>query len=171
MPHSHCTTCGTAWPDLASAWPRTCSECRHSTWRNPVPVMVLLVPLADYPGQVLGVRRGIPPSVGGLALPGGYLESGETWREGAVRELREETGLVVNPHMVEHIAVESTPRNPDVLLVFGHVLVPQTFPHAFIPNEEVTSVEPVGLETMLAFPTHQEVARKYLRHPRWGARG
>lgn len=44
-------------------------------------------------GRVLLIRRGIPPSEGLWAIPGGSLELGETLQEGAERELFEETGI------------------------------------------------------------------------------
>ena len=47
--------------------------------------------------RVLLVRRGAPPLAGEWSLPGGKLELGETICEAIVREVREETGLVVTP--------------------------------------------------------------------------
>lgn len=46
-------------------------------------------------GKVLLVRRGIPPSEGLWAIPGGLLELGESLAAGAEREIREETGVVI----------------------------------------------------------------------------
>ena len=43
--------------------------------------------------KVLLVRRGAEPYKGSWAFPGGFLQMKETAREGALRELREETGL------------------------------------------------------------------------------
>lgn len=48
-------------------------------------------------GRVLLVRRGKEPLKGHWTLPGGALELGESLLEGAVREVLEETGLVVEP--------------------------------------------------------------------------
>jgi mutator protein MutT len=48
-------------------------------------------------GRVLLVRRGQEPLKGKWTLPGGILELGEALLEGVVREVREETGLVVEP--------------------------------------------------------------------------
>jgi ADP-ribose pyrophosphatase YjhB (NUDIX family) len=48
-------------------------------------------------GRVLLVRRGSEPLKGQWSLPGGLLELGESLAGGVVRELREETGLIVEP--------------------------------------------------------------------------
>ena len=48
-------------------------------------------------GRVLLVRRGSEPLKGRWTLPGGMLEVGETLAQGVVREVREETGLEVEP--------------------------------------------------------------------------
>lgn len=46
-------------------------------------------------GRVLLIRRGKSPMRGRWSLPGGRQELGETVREAAVREVREETGLEI----------------------------------------------------------------------------
>jgi 8-oxo-dGTP diphosphatase len=47
--------------------------------------------------KVLLVRRGQEPLKGDWSLPGGALELGETLQQGVVREVLEETGLIVVP--------------------------------------------------------------------------
>src|SRR5262252_5449854 len=47
------------------------------------------------PPCVLLVKRAHPPIQGQWSIPGGVLEVGELVREAAVREAREETGLIV----------------------------------------------------------------------------
>ena len=48
-------------------------------------------------GRVLLVRRGTEPMKGHWSLPGGLLELGEGVLDAVVREVREETGLIVDP--------------------------------------------------------------------------
>ncbi|GAB2811135.1 hypothetical protein GCM10022221_05720 [Actinocorallia aurea] len=48
-------------------------------------------------GRLLLVRRGHPPGEGLWSIPGGRVEPGETDHDAVVRELAEETSLVVEP--------------------------------------------------------------------------
>src|SRR5579872_655348 len=47
--------------------------------------------------RVVLVKRAHPPIQGQWSIPGGVLEVGEMVREAAIREAREETGLIVEP--------------------------------------------------------------------------
>lgn len=62
----------------------------------------------DRDGRVLLVQRGRPPGKGLWTVPGGRLEPGETLVQGVAREVREETGLIVEVGVlacvVEHIS-------------------------------------------------------------------
>src|SRR5262245_24129355 len=93
LKHSYCSYCGVAYV-ADQTWPRQCSACASISYLNPLPVAVALVPVD---GGLLCIRRTIEPKSGELALPGGFLEAHETWQEGCARELREETGLVIDP--------------------------------------------------------------------------
>jgi 8-oxo-dGTP diphosphatase len=48
-------------------------------------------------GKILVVRRARPPAHGLFTLPGGVVEVGETLAEAVMREVREETGLTIEP--------------------------------------------------------------------------
>ena len=48
-------------------------------------------------GHVLVVRRALPPASGRFSLPGGVVEAGESLHQALVREVQEETSLVIEP--------------------------------------------------------------------------
>jgi ADP-ribose pyrophosphatase YjhB (NUDIX family) len=47
--------------------------------------------------RILLVQRGTEPLKGRWTIPGGLIDVGETLREAAIREVKEETGLEVEP--------------------------------------------------------------------------
>jgi 8-oxo-dGTP diphosphatase len=62
----------------------------------------LLIPcvgaiIRDGSERLLLIRRGHEPGAGLWSIPGGRVEPGETDAQALVRELREETGLLVAP--------------------------------------------------------------------------
>ncbi|HSD12091.1 MAG TPA: NUDIX domain-containing protein [Patescibacteria group bacterium] len=151
-----CSYCGAKY--RSERWPRECGACGNTVWRNPTPVAVAVVPCG---GGILGVRRGIMPKKGELALPGGFIDFGESWQRGVCRELFEELGVVAEPDEVSLLAAHSVPNGRQIIL-FGLTtpVDPASLP-PFAPNEEVTErVVLTGGET-LAFPLHEDVMRQY----------
>ena len=74
------------------------------------PKLMVDVVIPSETGVVL-VRRGSEPYEGQWALPGGFVEVGETVKQAAVREAAEETGLAVE--VSELVGVYSEPdRDP-----------------------------------------------------------
>src|SRR5258707_14303163 len=51
--------------------------------------------IEDDAGRLLLIKRGHDPGRGLWSVPGGRVEAGETAEEAVVREVREETGLIV----------------------------------------------------------------------------
>jgi ADP-ribose pyrophosphatase YjhB (NUDIX family) len=138
-----------------------CGACGNITYRNPLPVAVMVAPV-DLGGRVgvLAVRRAIAPRAGWLALPGGFIEVGESWQEAAARELHEETGVTVRATTVRVFTVHSA---PDVLIVFGQVdPLPQASLPPLLPTAEASAIVILTDPVDLAFPLHTLVLREYL---------
>jgi 8-oxo-dGTP diphosphatase len=78
--------------------------------RTPEVAADIVIELEDRPGRpIVVIERGHPPL--GHALPGGFVDIGETVEHAAVREAREETGLDVT--LVALLGVYSDPaRDP-----------------------------------------------------------
>ena len=75
------------------------------------PKIMVDVIVPSEEGQVLLIRRGTDPYEGYWALPGGFVEVGETLEEAAAREAEEETGLEVE--IIRLVGVYSDPdRDP-----------------------------------------------------------
>jgi 8-oxo-dGTP diphosphatase len=74
-------------------------------------------------GKVLLVRRGQAPLKGEWSLPGGALELGETLQQGVVREILEETGLVVIPIGIVDILDRITQDEESGCVQYHYVLI------------------------------------------------
>jgi 8-oxo-dGTP diphosphatase len=70
----------------------TCSGCGYIAFADPKVAATVLVERA---GMVLLARRAIDPGRGLWCFPGGYVDFGEDPAVAAIRECREETGLVI----------------------------------------------------------------------------
>ena len=155
--NSHCPYCGHPF-EVDQAWPRTCAACGNTTFVNPLPVAVVLLPVED---GVLAVRRNIEPGKGQLALPGGYINRGESWQQAGARELFEETGIIIRPQELREFRVKSAPDNR-ILIVFG--LAQAVWSAALpplVPNEETQEICVLTAPQELAFSTHTEALREY----------
>jgi ADP-ribose pyrophosphatase YjhB (NUDIX family) len=119
-----------------------------------------------YQGGILLVQRAIEPQYGKWVFPGGYVDRGETLEAAALREVREESGLVVR--LTRLLGAYSFPGNPVILVAYaGEVtggtvriddesLAARAFPRDEIPWGE------------LAFPSTVRVLRDYLGLPPGG---
>jgi ADP-ribose pyrophosphatase YjhB (NUDIX family) len=158
--YAHCTFCGARFAP-GQPWPRRCPACGETSYLNPKPVAVAVQPVG---AGLLAVRRGIPPAADRLALPGGYVDVGETWQAATVRELREETGLTADPSSVRLFDAISAPDG--TLLVFG--LLPAVA--SFTPPDDHDG-ESLGWEILtgpaeLGFDLHTAVAARYFTRSR-----
>ncbi|WP_139061698.1 NUDIX hydrolase [Sulfobacillus thermosulfidooxidans] len=97
---------------------RYCSHCGFVYWERALPAVAVLV-FEPSRKEILLVTRRYPPFVGGLTFPGGGIELGESVADAAVREVEEETGLVVS--LDRQFGTWSTPSNDTIITFFrGH---------------------------------------------------
>jgi ADP-ribose pyrophosphatase YjhB (NUDIX family) len=177
---SYCSSCGSLF-GAGSGWPRTCGICGTVSYRNPLPVAVALLPVHDSAGTGTGtgagtgtggtdgtgstglvvIRRAIRPSIGQLALPGGFIDFGESWEQAVVRELSEETGIQASAADVT-LADALTDEAGGYLLLFG--LLPaldaaELPPSA--PTDETDGHQLLIAPAELGFPLHTLAARRW----------
>jgi len=91
------------------------------------PTFVTVDSVVIKSGHVLVVRRKGSPGKGQIALPGGFLNQKETTRAGALRELKEETGIKVSKEELDSSIVEQK-----VFDYPGRSLRGRTITHAFL---------------------------------------
>lgn len=159
-PDSHCSYCGHPYPDTSAPWPRKCEDCRIETWQNPKPVAAVLLPIKE--GGIVAIRRDIEPARGQIALPAGYLETHESWQEGAVRELREETGIIADPADVRVYDVRSVAHNRQILTFCTVPAMSARDLPPFVANHEVSERLIVHGGACLAFASHAEMTERFL---------
>lgn len=125
-----------------------------SKYDSPIPVVAGLIPLTN--GNLLGMRRGTEPLIGGLSFPGGYIEKLEDPAFSVSREIHEETGLLLEPNKFN---VFGNPLvNPNnILLTFfiynepiSHEII-----HQLEPTIEALSFHEITKHTPLCFPLHE----------------
>ena len=132
--------------------------------RNPVPTVDAIIELA---GGVVLIRRRNPPH--GWALPGGFVDVGETVEQAAVREAREETGLDVRLEALLHVYSDPArdPRKHTISVVF--VATAEGSPIGQDDAEEARVFPLDGLPDDLAFD-HGQILTDYLEYRLTGRR-
>jgi ADP-ribose pyrophosphatase YjhB (NUDIX family) len=74
-----------------------------SDHRNPIPTVDVII---EFQGGIILIKRKNPPE--GWALPGGFVDYGETLESAAFREAKEETGLDIE--LIKQFHTYSDPK-------------------------------------------------------------
>jgi 8-oxo-dGTP diphosphatase len=133
--------------------------------RGPAPTADVIIEIADR-GIVLIARRNPPP---GWALPGGFIDDGETAEAAAVREAREETGLEVRLRELFHVYSDPA-RDPRVhTLTVVYLADASGEPRGGDDAADARTFRESELPSALAFD-HATVLADYFTYRRTGRR-
>jgi ADP-ribose pyrophosphatase YjhB (NUDIX family) len=115
----YCSQCGGALVErfvpAEQRMRRLCAQCGEIAYCNPKVLVTTIVASGD---RVLLCRRAAPPAAGRWALPGGFMEAGETMEEAAARETREETGVHLDPRELRLYGVAMLPHISEIYVGF-----------------------------------------------------
>lgn len=143
----------------------TCPNCGHTseTYKNPVPTVDIII---EYQGGIVLILRKNPPP--GWAIPGGFVDYGETVEAAAVREAKEETNLDVTGLRLLSVYSDPSrdPRMHTITTVFigrGAGILKEgddaagarVFPPDFLPDQMAFDHERI-LEDYCSRKIHQE---------------
>lgn len=139
-----------------------------TTYRNPAPTVDLIIELLHHPQRpIVLIERHNPPL--GWALPGGFVDYGESVETTARREALEETSLTVT--LVEQLAVYSDPardpRKHTLSIVF--LATATTDPVAGDDAKTAAIIFPWEIPPNLCFD-HDRILRDYLQYRYYGQR-
>ena len=131
--------------------------------RNPVPTVDIII---EYEGGIVLIERRNPPP--GWALPGGFIDRGESAESAAVREAAEETGLALSDLRQLHVYSDPDrdPRLHTITTVFTATGIGRLEASDDAANARV--VDPTRLPEEVAFD-HREIIADYVAG-RWSVR-
>ncbi|MEM7554289.1 MAG: NUDIX hydrolase [Cyanobacteria bacterium P01_A01_bin.84] len=138
------------------------------TYRNPAPTVDIIIELINRPHRpIVLIERDNPPF--GWAIPGGFVDYGETVEASAKREAKEETSLEIE--LVEQFLVYSDPkrdpRKHTISIVFLATATGE--PVAADDAKNLQIFEPWQIPTNLCFD-HDKILQDYLRYRNYGIR-
>lgn len=141
-----------------------CPQCGSEVFRyeNPVPTVDLIIQVGSSAGEggiVLIYRKNQPRA---WALPGGFVDYGETLERAAVREAREETGLEIKSPCQFHAYSDPRrdPRRHTISVVFTAQAEGRPFPGD--DAEKVGIFKEETLPFSLAFD-HERILKDYFK--------
>jgi 8-oxo-dGTP diphosphatase len=87
-------------------------------YRNPAPTVDIIIEMDDEKRRIILIKRKNPPH--GWALPGGFIDYGESAENAAIREAKEETNLDIKLERQFHTYSDPArdPRQHTISVVF-----------------------------------------------------
>jgi 8-oxo-dGTP diphosphatase len=138
-----------------------CEKCGFVYYLNPAPAAGAV--LTDKANRILLVRRAFEPRADDWCIPAGFMEWTETPRQCAVREIEEETGLVIKvASLFEVFFAQDDPRTHAVLILYYADVVGGEP----VPGDDASEVRYFDFEHLpanIAFQAHREALALYRR--------
>lgn len=136
-------------------------ESRHREFKNPIPTVDIIIELEDK-GIIL-IKRKNPPY--GWAIPGGFVDYGESLEDAAKREAKEETSLDVE--LIKQFHTYSDPKRDDRFHTISTVYIAKAKgePKAEDDAAEVGVFKEDNLPEPIVFD-HKEILKDYFKK-RW----
>ena len=106
-PLEYCPSCGEKTLKYINNRKWSCKSCGLSLYNNVAAAVGLIIILKDKQknDKILLIKRGKEPKKGKLAVPGGFVDPGESAEKAAARECKEEIGLI--PSKLEYVTSET----------------------------------------------------------------
>lgn len=140
---------------------KKCSFCGKEIepHRHPYPTVDIIIEMG--PGKIILIKRKNPPF--GWALPGGFVDYGESLEEAAIREAHEETSLNITLTTQLHTYSDPArdPRKHTITTVY--LAKAQGKPKAADDAEEIGIFTKDSLPHPLAFD-HKKILRNYFNN-------
>ena len=165
-PHGHveyrfCPRCGGTLEKrlLKPTEPKrlVCQACTFIFFQDPKVVAGTIVSLD---GGIVLLKRGVEPAWGKWVFPGGYVDRGESVRDAAIRETKEESQLDVTIQSL--LNVYSYPRSPNVIVVYAAKVIGGELGAGDESVEaSIFSADQIPWDE-LAFPSTAEALREYI---------
>jgi len=136
-----------------------CAKCGKTIYLNPVPVVASVV-IKD--NSILLAKRKNLPNIGKWNLPAGFLELYEQPEEGALRELKEETGLLgEDPKLCCAITQNSKRYGSVVVLGF---IIPKTH-GKIVPGDDASDARFFKLNDIpkIPFSSHRKIIKHAIK--------
>lgn len=133
---------------------------QYKPYKNPIPTVDIII---EIRGGIVLIKRKNPPF--GWALPGGFVDYGESLEESAIREAKEETSLDIK--LIRQFHTYSDPKRDERFHTISTVYIAKAEgdPRAADDAKEIGIFTKDNLPSPLAFD-HERILDDYFKK-RW----
>ncbi|SZD72051.1 NADH pyrophosphatase [Candidatus Ornithobacterium hominis] len=164
----HCPQCGSTQHSFVNNHKFTCQECEFEYYHNMAAAVMCVIKKED---KYLFTIRNNEPAKGMLDMPGGFVDPGESAKEAAIRELKEELGLDLEASDLEMLDTfpnkyEFKGIHYQTLDIIFRVILNDNV-ELIIQDEEISDLLWLAAEQVeeekMGFESSKNVVRKYVK--------